>query len=222
MENARLYAQAQQAAALEERQRLARDLHDAVTQTLFSASLIADVLPRLWERKPEEGQRRLAELRQLTRGALAEMRTLLLELRPTALCDVNLGDVLHQLGEAVTGRARLPVSVTVTGEEQLPPEVRLTFYRITQEALQNVMKHAQANQVEITLCLTPDRATLRICDDGCGFEPTSVDGGHFGLSIMNERATALGAKLDVESQPGQGTTITVIWVRQVGNVSGLK
>jgi PAS domain S-box-containing protein len=211
LENARLYAQAQQAAALEERQRLARDLHDAVTQTLFSASMIADVLPRLWERKPEEGQRRLAELRQLTRGALAEMRTLLLELRPAALRDANLGDVLHQLGEAATGRARLPATVTVTGEAQLPPDVRVTFYRIAQEAVQNVIKHAHASQVELTLHREPDGATLRICDDGRGFDPASVDGGHFGLRIMDERAATVGAALQVESQPGQGTIITVTW-----------
>src|SRR5512138_3291935 len=85
------------------------DAYDAVTQTLFSASLIADVLPRLWERNPEEGRRRLEELRQLTRGALAEMRTLLLELRPTALTEAALADLLKQLAEAINGRARLPV-----------------------------------------------------------------------------------------------------------------
>jgi signal transduction histidine kinase len=211
IESARFSEQSQQAAALEERQRLARDLHDAVTQTLFSASMIADVLPRLWERKPDEGRRRLSELRQLTRGALAEMRTLLLELRPAALRDANLGDVLHQLGEAVTGRARLPVTVTVTGEEQLPPDVRVAFYRIAQESMHNVIKHAHAHQVEMLLHLEPHGATLRICDDGRGFDAASVDGGHFGLRIMGERAAAVGAALQIESQPGHGTAITVVW-----------
>jgi two-component system nitrate/nitrite sensor histidine kinase NarX len=216
LENARLYAQAQQAAALEERQRLARDLHDAVTQTLFSASMIADVLPRLWERKPEEGQRRLEELRQLTRGALAEMRTLLLELRPDALNNANLGDVLCQLGEATTGRARLPVTVTVNGEEHLPQEVRVTFYRVAQEAIQNVIKHASAQQIELSLHLEPGRATLRIRDDGRGFDVSCVDGEHFGLRIMGERAEAVGAVLRVESKPGcgtpeRGTTVTITW-----------
>jgi signal transduction histidine kinase len=211
IESARFSEQVQQAAALEERQRLARDLHDAVTQTLFSASMIADVLPRLWQRKPEEGLRRLDELRQLTRGALAEMRTLLLELRPAALRDANLGDVLQQLGEAVTGRARLPVTVTVTGEEQLPPDVRVALYRIAQEAMHNTIKHANASQVEMSLQLAPERTTLHISDNGRGFDAARVDGGHFGLRIMGERAAAVGATLHVASQPGHGTAITVIW-----------
>ena len=110
IENAHLYEQAQELATVQERQRLARDLHDAVSQTLFSASLIAEVLPRLWERNPDEGRKRLEEIRQLTRGALAEMRTLLLELSPAALVDADLGDLLRQLAESITGRARIPVS----------------------------------------------------------------------------------------------------------------
>ena len=112
IENSRLYEQANELAASHERQRLARDLHDAVSQTLFSVSLIAEVLPRIYARDPEQGKQRLEELRQLTRGALAEMRTLLLELRPAALAEANLPDLLKQLGEAVTGRARIPVEVS--------------------------------------------------------------------------------------------------------------
>ena len=130
VENARLYEQSEQAAVAAERSRLARDLHDAVTQTLFSASLIAEVLPRIWERNPEEGRRRLDELRELTRGALAEMRTLLLELRPSALVDAPLNDLLRQLAESITGRARVPVTVEVEGECALPPEVKVALYRI--------------------------------------------------------------------------------------------
>ena len=127
IENAQLYQQAQLAATIEERQRLARELHDAVTQTLFSASLIADVLPRLWERSPDEGHRRLEELRQLTRGALAEMRTLLMELRPAALVEVELSDLLRQLGEAFTGRARLPVQMDIDEGIEIPPDVKVSL-----------------------------------------------------------------------------------------------
>ncbi len=109
IENAYLFEKAEDAAIAAERNRLARDLHDAVTQTLFSASMIADVLPKIWERKPEEGQRRLEELRQLTRGALSEMRTLLVELRPAALEDTDLGDLIGHQVNAFIARTRIPV-----------------------------------------------------------------------------------------------------------------
>ena len=110
--NAQLYEQAQTVATLEERQRLAQNLHDAVNQSLFSASLIAEVLPRLWERNPDEGRQSLEDLRRLTRGAMAEMRGLLAELRPLVLTDSELGDLLRQLGDALTGRTNIPVTVT--------------------------------------------------------------------------------------------------------------
>src|SRR5690606_28732001 len=125
IENARLYQRAQDAAAAEERTRLARELHDAVTQTLFSASLIAEVLPRIWERDPAQGRARLEELRELARGALAEMRTLLLELRPAALTESSLCDLLRQLTEAVVGRSRLKVHLEIEGEGALPPDVQV-------------------------------------------------------------------------------------------------
>jgi signal transduction histidine kinase len=153
IENARLYEEAHQVAASQERSRLARDLHDAVTQTLFSASLIAEVLPGLWESDPAEGHQLLGELRQLTRGALAEMRTLLLELRPAALVEANLGDLLRQLAESVSGRTGIPITVSLEGcpVPDLPDDVHVALYRIAQEALNNVIKHAQAHHVEIRL-----------------------------------------------------------------------
>ncbi|MDH4140758.1 MAG: histidine kinase, partial [Coriobacteriia bacterium] len=120
LENARLRETAEESAASAERSRLARDLHDAVTQTLFSAGMIAEVLPQLWERDPEEGQKRLAQLRNLTRGALAEMRTLLLELRPAALEEAALPDLLQQLGEAAQTRASIDVDICTDGEIELP------------------------------------------------------------------------------------------------------
>jgi len=153
IENARLYEEAQQVAASQERSRLARDLHDAVTQTLFSASLIAEVLPGLWENDPSEGRQLLGELRQLTRGALAEMRTLLLELRPAALVEANLGDLLRQLAESVSGRTGIPVAASLEGcpVPDLPDEVQVALYRIAQEALNNIVKHAQARHAEVRL-----------------------------------------------------------------------
>jgi len=211
MENARLYEQAEATAAMAERSRLARDLHDAVSQTLFSASLIAEVLPRLWERNPEEGRRRLAELRQLTRGALAEMRTLLLELRPAALREAALGDLMRQLGEAVTGRARLPVALIVDGQRPLPPDVQIALYRIAQEALNNVAKHSGAGEAAVELRFRPEQVELRVRDDGRGFDQASVPPDHLGLGIMRERAAAIGASLAITSRPGEGTEIEVVW-----------
>jgi signal transduction histidine kinase len=211
IESARQSEQERALAAQHERQRLARDLHDAVTQTLFSASLIADVLPRIWERRPDEGRRRLAELRELTRGALAEMRTLLLELRPAALVEADLGEVVRQLGEAVTGRWRIPVAVTVTGHGQPPPEVRLALYRIAQEALSNMAKHSGASRAIVTLAHASTAASLRVEDDGRGFEPEGAPSGHLGLGIMRERAEAVGACLTIDSRPGAGTVVAASW-----------
>lgn len=229
MENARLYRQAQSLAALEERQRLARDLHDAVSQTLFSASLIAEVLPRLWERNPAEGQRSLAELHQLTRGALAEMRTLLLELRPAALLEVGLADLLRQLAEAATGRSRLPIDLALDKLPLLPPNVQVNLYRIAQEALSNVAKHSEASHATVSLHRLPSSdhvaqglaagegqeaqasLELSITDDGRGFDPISIQPNSLGLDIMRERAEAIGARLTIHSQIGQGTQVTVFW-----------
>ncbi|GAP17099.1 GAF domain-containing protein [Levilinea saccharolytica] len=214
VENAEMRAQMQEHAAAMERSRLARDLHDAVTQTLFSASLIAEVLPRIWEKNAEEGLKRLAELRQLTRGALAEMRTLLLELRPTALLEAELGELFRQLAEAFTGRMRLPVSVRIEGGCDLPSDVRVAFYRIAQEALNNIAKHAKATRVELEICCEDNKVYLSITDDGQGFAAEKLSSNHLGLGIMKERAEAIGADLEITSQPGQGTCVEAVWSKK--------
>ncbi len=212
MINAELYKDAQTLAVLEERQKLARNLHDAINQSLFSAGLIAEVLPRLWEREPEEARRSLEDLRRLTRGALAEMRSLLVELRPSALTDTDLGDLLRLLGNAFTGRTNVPVVVTVTGEGTLPAEARVVLYRICQEAFNNIAKHAQATAVEIDVRHEPGALELHIRDDGRGFDSLEqTPPGHYGLSMMRERAETVGAVLTVTSQPGQGTELVVHW-----------
>ena len=169
--NAELYENAQTLAALQERQRLAQNLHDAVNQSLFSAGLIADVLPRLWDRDQDQARRSLDDLRRLTRAAQAEMRALLAELRPSALTDTDLGDLLHLLGNALSGRINIPVTVKVAQEVILPAEVQVAFYRVCQEALNNIAKHAKASQVDIDLKHEGTAIELRIRDDGKGFDP---------------------------------------------------
>jgi PAS domain S-box-containing protein len=209
---------ARQQAAAEERNRLARDLHDAVSQTLFSASLISEVLPRLWQRDAAEGRKRLEEVRQLTRGALAEMRTLLLELRPDSLVEADIDYLLSQLGESITGRSRVPVTVTVTGRCAVPVEVKVALYRIAQEALNNVAKHAGAKTAKVKLFCRVGRVTLQVMDDGKGFNPRGTPPNSLGLNIMRERAREIGASLSVRSKVGEGTTVKAVW----NNLSGEK
>ena len=221
IENARLYEQARQLAVVEERQRLARELHDAVTQTLFSASLISEALPELWDTDQDEGKRLLGELRQLSRGALAEMRTLLLELRPAALVEADLGELLRQLGEAVAGRTGATLSIALEGRAQLPPDVHVALYRIAQEALNNVVKHAKARKVDVRLCRSPGlrsrlaanhlAAQLEVCDDGIGSDPEVIPTDRLGMGIIQERAEAIAARLHIETGPGLGTRIAVTW-----------
>ncbi len=206
-----LAQQDQEKAAAAERQRLARDLHDAVTQTLFSASLVAAALPKVWARDPAEGQRCLEELRQLTRGALAEMRMLLLELRPAALTEVGLVDLLRHLTEAASGRAGFPVACQVDGECTVPPDVQVALYRVAQEALNNVVKHAGASEAAVSLECRPGSALLRISDNGAGFDPEAVSPKHLGLRIMQERAAGAGAAVKVISSEGRGTEVSVAW-----------
>ncbi len=229
-----LSEKAQELAVMEERQRLARDLHDAVSQTLFSASLIAEALPEIWQASPDEGQELLVKLQQLSRGALAEMRALLMELRPAALVEASMSDLLRQLGQAVSGQEGIPVTVTVDegralqlGESpasELPAEVRIALYRIAQEALNNVVKHAQASQVEVGLrCTSPPQgmhAELWIRDDGLGFDPGTASQDRLGLGIMHERAESINAQLKIESEPGRGTQVEVLWTGDGGGSHG--
>lgn len=211
IENARLYQQAQELAAAQERQRLARDLHDAVTQTLFSASLIAEVLPKVWESNPETGRQKLEELRQLTRGALAEMRTLLLELRPATLVEMDLGDLLRYLANAFTGRTRIPAALTLEGQIDLPVKVKEVYYRVAQEALNNINKHAEATQVSLHLKRQEKQVELNIGDNGHGFDLQAVSPDKLGLGIMCERAEAISAQLKIRSTIGAGTHIELLW-----------
>ncbi len=222
IQNAQLYERTQEQAVIEERNRLARELHDAVTQTLFSASLIAEALPTAFDTDLEEGRALLSELRQLNRGALAEMRTLLMELRPSALAEAELPDLLHQLGEAASGREGVPVLVKTDLEFDLPVDVHIAFYRIAQEALNNALKHARAHQIQIILdhnhsaVAPPDLSIngctrLIVCDDGRGFDKDQIPADHLGLKIMQERAQSVSAQLTIQTQRGKGTEVAVLW-----------
>jgi signal transduction histidine kinase len=204
-------ARAVEDAITAERNRLARELHDAVTQTLFAASLMAEVLPDLWDMDEAEARKSTEELRQLTRGALAEMRTLLFELRPAALSQARLCDLLKQLSEAVMGRKGLPIHLVLSGDCEIPADIKVEMYRIAQESLNNVVKYARATHVEINVLLEADRVHMEIKDNGIGFDPTSVKPTSLGLRIMRERAEAIHAQLQISSQPSSGTTVSLDW-----------
>lgn len=216
IQNARSFERAQALAALEERQRLARDLHDAVSQTLWSANLTAEVLPGLWEQDITEGRKSLNDLCEFTRGALAEMRALLIELRPSGLVETRLSTLLRQLVESMSNRLGVHISLRVEGGCLLPPDTQVAFYRIAQEALNNIARHTTATWSEVYLNHEPGYAELRICDNGSGFDPVHVPSGRLGLSIMYERAASIGARLEVNSAPGSGTQIMVTWRHESG------
>ena len=208
----RLHRQETRQAAAEERQALARDLHDAVTQSLYSASLIAEALPAVWERDPEEGERNLEHLRRLVRAALAEMRTLLFELRPAALETAPLDALVERLGDALAGQTQIDVDIEVA-DVDLPSGVKIAFYRVTQEAFSNVAKHARASTVTARVRAVDGGATLTVHDDGRGFDPATVPSGHMGLHIMSERLERVAGTLSVESRLGEGTTIRAAWLQ---------
>ncbi len=213
VESERLHQRETRQAAADERQRLARELHDAVTQSIYSATLIAEALPAVWEREPDEGLRNLATLRRLVNGALAEMRTLLFELRPGALRAAPLDALLERLGVALSGQAQIPVEVSVEEGVELPVEVKIAMYRVTQEALSNIAKHARAHQVTVSLRADTAGATLKVQDDGRGFDPAAVAPDGMGLRIMRERLDQIGATIDIDSASGRGTTVLVTWLR---------
>ena len=199
-------------AAVNERHRLARDLHDAVSQVLFSANVIAESLPRLWARSPERALEQVGLLLHLTRGAAAEMRTLLLELRPENIVSTKLSLLLTQLGNALQARKAVTVSSDINEIEELtlPEDVHVALYRIAQESFNNIAKHSNAQNVRVRLNSQPDRVEIIIVDNGRGFDPGNGLSG-FGLTSMQERAASIGASLLIQSRVGLGTRVKLVW-----------
>lgn len=214
IENFRLQRQEKETAAAEERTRIARDLHDAVTQTIYSAGLIAEALPRVWERDIEEGRLGLEKLRRLLHGALSEMRILLFELRPESTEVADLSTLLRHLGNALGGRTRVDVIFDFDESEPIPQDVKVVLYRIAQEAMNNIEKHTEATTVEIKMNSDELVVCLLVRDDGKGFDPQTQEDQGLGLSIMEERAKAVGVDLDVQSQIGEGTEVIASWARE--------
>jgi signal transduction histidine kinase len=194
-----------------ERNKLARELHDTVTQTLFSANLIAEVVPKLWKKDPEAVMERLEDIRQLNSSALMEMRSLLYELKTTAFMDESIGELIQDLVKSVGVRTTIPIKLDINGEYKFPAKVELSFYRIAQEALNNIIKHSCADHARIVLKAVPGEIYMEITDNGKGFKSKKVTSTNLGLAIMKERAKLIGASINIKSLPGEGTRVTVIY-----------
>jgi GAF domain-containing protein len=219
IENARLYDQAQQAAVVEERSRLARELHDSVTQSLYSLTLLSVAGQRLAETgEMERVKGYLTRIGEIGQQALNEMRLLVYELRPVALESEGLVGALRQRLDAVEQRAGVRARLVIAGEagtSELPAALEEALFRIAQEALNNALKHAAPTSVEVRIHVeggdTGQRVELDVTDNGQGFDPQAVrDKGGMGLVSMRERAEKTGAELTIRSAPGEGTRVTVV------------
>ncbi|NLG85181.1 MAG: sensor histidine kinase [Firmicutes bacterium] len=198
-------------AVMEERNRLARDLHDSLTQAIYSLNLYGEAAGRLLAAgEVQTAAAHLAEIRAAARQALREMRLLVFALRPPALEQEGLVVALGARLEAVEARAGIRAELKAEGIDRLAPAVEEGLYRIAQEALNNILKHAQATQVTVRLVRQGGAVIMEIADDGVGFDPLKGEGqGGLGLSGMAERAAALGGRLSIESAPGGGTVVRV-------------
>jgi signal transduction histidine kinase len=210
IENARLYEQAQATAALEERQRLSRELHDSVSQALYSIALGARTARALLAQDPARAAEPLDFVLTQADVALAEMRALIFALRPEALAQEGLVATLQQQATVVQARQHLRVEATLGAEPALPLTVKEALARIAQEALHNTVKHAAARTVQLSLRATAHAVVLEIADDGRGFEPTAAYPGHLGLQSMRERVERVGGTLQIASAPGAGTCLRVV------------
>ncbi len=207
MRHAHLLAQQRDQAVTAERNRIARDLHDAVSQTLFAANLLAGTLARA-DHLDEATRGQVQTLERLNRSALAEMRMMLFELRPDALGGVRLPDLLQHAVEALSGRGGVQVSTDFSADNGPPTAQRIEVYRIAQEALSNIGRHSGASHVHVGWTIgPPGQGRLHIVDDGCGFDTSAAHPGHFGLDNMQQRAAAAGAELTIKSAPGEGTEL---------------
>ena len=195
---------------LNDRNYIARELHDTVTQTLFSANLIAEVLPRLWKKDPKGVIKRLDEVRMLNSIALTEMRALLFDLRPSSFKTEELSELLRELVKSITRKSRIPISVEIDKKYQYSHRIELSFYRIAQESLNNIAKHSCATNASLSLKSLTDKITMDIEDNGIGFNPEVVTSENLGLLIMRERVKKIGASLYLDSNIN-GTKISVVY-----------
>ena len=211
IENARLYERSRELSTVEERKRLARELHDSVTQTLFSIGLTAEAAAALVDADPARAKAELEHLQELTQAAMREMRSLIFELRPAELETDGLMATLRKHVDVLTRVYDCEIAVSLDAAHALAPDVERGLLRIAQEALANALKHSGAGRVELGLGTHDSVVVLRVADDGRGFDPAEAiaRSRRLGLTSMRERVEALGGELTIDSAPGRGTTVTV-------------
>ncbi len=209
IENARLYERAREQAADEERQHLARELHDSVSQAIYAVVLTSHATKKRLRSDPEQSAIALDSVIELAEAALAEMRALIFELRPEALAEVGLVGALNRQLDGLELRHALATERDLGDEPDLPFEAKQVLLRVAQEALHNVAKHAHAQLVNVSSRTDGGHLVIEVEDDGVGFDPSRSYPGHLGLTSMHERIGALGGKLRVRSEPGKGTAVRI-------------
>jgi signal transduction histidine kinase len=209
IENARLYERSRELSIVEERNRLARELHDSVTQKLFGVSLAAEAAATLVERDAGEAQAQLRRLQALAQDAVEELRAVVFELRPPAVEAEGLARTLRKHVDVLRRVYDREITLAVDGSPRLPDDAGREVFRIAQEALQNALRHAPGARVDVALRSGDGVTVLTVTDDGAGFDAAAPDvrSRRLGLTSMEERARALGATLAIESSPGAGTTV---------------
>lgn len=205
--NARLYEQSEQQAILQERRRLARELHDSVSQALYGISLGAKTVKARWSSHPEKAQQALDYVIELAEGATKEMRALLYSLRPESLEEEGLVQALRRQAEALKARYGIEVKFEAPAEPHLNPHQRLALFRVASESLHNVVKHSGAKTVHLKLDCSDYECVLEVVDTGIGFDPSASRPDHYGLATMRERVEGIGGEWQLVSTPGKGTHI---------------
>jgi signal transduction histidine kinase len=207
IENARLYEEVRDKAALEERQRLARELHDSVSQAIYGIVLSASTADEVFEGAPERVRGLLQDVLRLAEAGLAELRALIFELRPETLEREGLVGALEKQVAAVRARHGLDVRMNAAAEPDLSHAAKEVLYRVAQEAMHNAARHARARTLDLALDVSASEVGLIVADDGRGFDPMGEFPGHFGLQSMRERAAAVGGVIEIDSAPGEGTRL---------------
>ncbi|KEO82163.1 sensor histidine kinase [Tumebacillus flagellatus] len=213
--NERLAQQAAGLATMEERQRLARDLHDSVSQQLFAIGMTSGAVAKLYERDSERVRPLIAQLEEMASKAQAEMRALLLHLRPVELEGRSLAEALDRFLQDVCPRHGIRYDMELNGVIRLSDGMEAHLFRIAQEAVSNVVRHASATKLGVKLMREGERVCLAVSDDGRGFDPKQQRGGSYGLQSIQERAEEVGGRMEVLSRPGEGTEVRV-WVSLYG------